>query len=172
MLHLRILQLGRPTHFLRMSLAVSSTGTSHAAAMISSTADSFPPPRPQPMVHDITVTFLGTTSGGGPSETRNCSSLVVQPLGDARLWSMCFKYEYTVHADHCYQWLTAPRAHCASFHNNHIMTQLDVSESGLSQKSSSHICMVRNLLIPMQMSYLCLCLCATPWLPLNLCCCF
>ncbi|TFK89376.1 hypothetical protein K466DRAFT_30400 [Polyporus arcularius HHB13444] len=38
------------------------------------------------MSHDITVTFLGTTSGGGPSETRNCSSLVVDALGNGSLW--------------------------------------------------------------------------------------
>ncbi|OCH86794.1 hypothetical protein OBBRIDRAFT_717417, partial [Obba rivulosa] len=38
------------------------------------------------MGHDIVVTFLGTTSGGGPTETRNCSSLVVDALGDGSLW--------------------------------------------------------------------------------------
>ncbi|OSD02216.1 hypothetical protein PYCCODRAFT_1411075 [Trametes coccinea BRFM310] len=38
------------------------------------------------MSRNITVTFLGTTSGGGPTETRNCSSLVVEPLGDGQLW--------------------------------------------------------------------------------------
>ncbi|KAI0665757.1 beta-lactamase-like protein [Trametes maxima] len=38
------------------------------------------------MAANITVTFLGTTSGGGPTETRNCSSLVVEPLGDRSLW--------------------------------------------------------------------------------------
>ncbi|EIW53109.1 uncharacterized protein TRAVEDRAFT_175259 [Trametes versicolor FP-101664 SS1] len=36
---------------------------------------------------NINLTFLGTTSGGGPSESRNCSSLVVDPLGDGSLWS-------------------------------------------------------------------------------------
>ncbi|CCM05233.1 uncharacterized protein FIBRA_07443 [Fibroporia radiculosa] len=39
------------------------------------------------MSHKIAVTFLGTTSGGGPSETRNCSSLVIDPLGDGSLWT-------------------------------------------------------------------------------------
>ncbi|KZT64530.1 hypothetical protein DAEQUDRAFT_769650 [Daedalea quercina L-15889] len=39
------------------------------------------------MSHDITVTFLGTASGGGPTETRNCSSLVVDALGDQSLWT-------------------------------------------------------------------------------------
>ncbi|KAI0787267.1 beta-lactamase-like protein [Fomes fomentarius] len=38
------------------------------------------------MSHDITVTFIGTTSGGGPSETRNCSSLVVDAVGNGDLW--------------------------------------------------------------------------------------
>lgn len=39
------------------------------------------------LANNITVTFLGTTSGGGPTETRNCSSLVVDALGDGSLWS-------------------------------------------------------------------------------------
>jgi hypothetical protein len=39
------------------------------------------------MAHDITVTFLGTSSGGGPTRMRNCSSLVVDMLGDGTLWS-------------------------------------------------------------------------------------
>ncbi|KAI0706969.1 beta-lactamase-like protein [Earliella scabrosa] len=38
------------------------------------------------MSHEITVTFIGTTSGGGPTETRNCSSLVVDALGNGSLW--------------------------------------------------------------------------------------
>ncbi|KAF8906066.1 beta-lactamase-like protein, partial [Gymnopilus junonius] len=32
------------------------------------------------------VTFLGTSSGGGPSESRNCSSLVCDILKDGSLW--------------------------------------------------------------------------------------
>lgn len=36
------------------------------------------------------VTFLGTSSGGGPSESRNCSSLVCDVLGDNSLWSKPF----------------------------------------------------------------------------------
>ena len=39
------------------------------------------------MSNNITLTFLGTTSGGGPTETRNCSSLVVDALGTSSLWS-------------------------------------------------------------------------------------
>ena len=39
------------------------------------------------MAQDIMVTFLGTSSGGGPTKTRNCSSLVVDMLGDGSLWS-------------------------------------------------------------------------------------
>ncbi|KAI0631875.1 beta-lactamase-like protein [Trametes polyzona] len=38
------------------------------------------------MSSSITLTFLGTTSGGGPTETRNCSSLVLDPLADGSLW--------------------------------------------------------------------------------------
>ncbi|KAH9926350.1 beta-lactamase-like protein [Amylocystis lapponica] len=38
------------------------------------------------MSHDINITFLGSTSGGGPTETRNCSSLAVDALGDGSLW--------------------------------------------------------------------------------------
>ena len=39
------------------------------------------------MAPDIMVTFLGTGSGGGPTKTRNCSSLVVDMLGNGSLWS-------------------------------------------------------------------------------------
>ena len=39
------------------------------------------------MSRDITVHFIGTTSGGGPTETRNCSSLVVDMFGNGQLWS-------------------------------------------------------------------------------------
>ena len=42
------------------------------------------------MSRDITVTFLGTGSGGGPTKTRNCSSLVVDVLGNGSLWSACY----------------------------------------------------------------------------------
>jgi len=42
------------------------------------------------MSRDITVTFLGTSSGGGPTKTRNCSSLVVDMLGDGTLWSVYY----------------------------------------------------------------------------------
>ena len=41
------------------------------------------------MAQDVVVTFLGTSSGGGPTRTRNCSSLVVDMLGDGTLWSEC-----------------------------------------------------------------------------------
>ncbi|KIK63869.1 hypothetical protein GYMLUDRAFT_222288 [Collybiopsis luxurians FD-317 M1] len=34
----------------------------------------------------MSVTFLGTSSGGGPSASRNCSSLVADLLGDGTLW--------------------------------------------------------------------------------------
>ncbi|KAJ7811338.1 beta-lactamase-like protein, partial [Mycena olivaceomarginata] len=34
----------------------------------------------------MTVTFLGTCSGGGPNESRNCSSLIVDCLRDGSLW--------------------------------------------------------------------------------------
>ncbi|KAJ7684918.1 beta-lactamase-like protein [Mycena polygramma] len=34
----------------------------------------------------MTVTFLGTCSGGGPNESRNCSSLVLDCLRDGSLW--------------------------------------------------------------------------------------
>ncbi|KAF9459569.1 beta-lactamase-like protein [Collybia nuda] len=34
----------------------------------------------------MVITFLGTSSGGGPSESRNCSSLVCDILGNGSLW--------------------------------------------------------------------------------------
>ena len=39
------------------------------------------------MSQNITLTFIGTTSGGGPTQSRNCSSLVVDALGNGSLWS-------------------------------------------------------------------------------------
>jgi len=38
------------------------------------------------MTRDIMVIFLGMGSGGGPTKTRNCSSLVVDVLGNGSLW--------------------------------------------------------------------------------------
>ncbi|KAH9058070.1 beta-lactamase-like protein [Lactarius vividus] len=35
----------------------------------------------------MSATFLGTSSGGGPTESRNCSSLVLDVVGDGSLWS-------------------------------------------------------------------------------------
>jgi hypothetical protein len=35
----------------------------------------------------MSAAFLGTSSGGGPSESRNCSSLVLDIVGDGSLWS-------------------------------------------------------------------------------------
>lgn len=45
------------------------------------------------MAQDITVTFLGTSSGGGPTKSRNCSSLVVDMVGDGTLWSAYCPFE-------------------------------------------------------------------------------
>ncbi|RDB24166.1 Ribonuclease Z [Hypsizygus marmoreus] len=38
------------------------------------------------MAGAFSVTFLGTSSGGGPSESRNCSSLVCDVVRDGSLW--------------------------------------------------------------------------------------
>ena len=35
----------------------------------------------------MSAIFLGTSSGGGPTESRNCSSLVLDIVGDGSLWS-------------------------------------------------------------------------------------
>ena len=48
----------------------------------------------------MTVTFLGTSSGGGPSESRNCSSLVADVHGDNSLWSVCFHLIFSMVCDH------------------------------------------------------------------------
>ncbi|KAJ7480454.1 beta-lactamase-like protein [Mycena galericulata] len=50
------------------------------------------------MAHPMTVTLLGTCSGGGPNESRNCSSLVVDCLRDGSLWMKLFITH--MHADH------------------------------------------------------------------------
>ena len=42
----------------------------------------------------MTVTFLGTASGGGPTESRNCSSLVCDILADESLWSKFYSFIY------------------------------------------------------------------------------
>lgn len=39
----------------------------------------------------MTATFLGTSSGGGPTESRNCSSLILDVVGDGSLWSILFQ---------------------------------------------------------------------------------
>lgn len=44
--------------------------------------------------HNINLTFLGTASGGGPTETRNCSSLVVDALNDGTLWSEYLSHHF------------------------------------------------------------------------------
>ncbi|KAH8111177.1 beta-lactamase-like protein [Phellopilus nigrolimitatus] len=38
------------------------------------------------MSRDMSLTFLGTSSGGGPSDSRSCSSLVLDILGNGDLW--------------------------------------------------------------------------------------
>jgi hypothetical protein len=50
------------------------------------------------MAQDITVMFLGTSSGGGPTKSRNCSSLVVDMLGDGTLWSAYCRFCYHIPA--------------------------------------------------------------------------
>ena len=37
----------------------------------------------------MSATFFGTSSGGGPSESRNCSSTVIDIVGEGSLWSTC-----------------------------------------------------------------------------------
>ncbi|KAG0705215.1 beta-lactamase-like protein [Suillus ampliporus] len=38
------------------------------------------------MARNMYISFLGTSSGGGPSISRNCSSLVADVIGDGSLW--------------------------------------------------------------------------------------
>ncbi|RPD64308.1 hypothetical protein L227DRAFT_650479 [Lentinus tigrinus ALCF2SS1-6] len=86
-------------------MLVASSTIKHSLAPLRCTISRLPSPRhplPSPalahsppsrhkstrsrMSNNITLTFLGTTSGGGPTETRNCSSLVLDPLGTGSLW--------------------------------------------------------------------------------------
>jgi hypothetical protein len=46
-------------------------------------------PSSRSMYSHMSVTFLGTSSGGGPTLYRNCSSLVADVLGDGSLWMAC-----------------------------------------------------------------------------------
>jgi ribonuclease Z len=47
----------------------------------------------------MSATFLGTSSGGGPTESRNCSALVLDVVGNGSLWSTLFQLHtlLTVH---------------------------------------------------------------------------
>ncbi|KAF8061466.1 hypothetical protein FPV67DRAFT_1703862 [Lyophyllum atratum] len=61
------------------------------------------------MAGDFSVTFLGTSSGGGPSESRNCSSLVCNVVGDSSLWSAPQTYPYQnfySYCNACHKWST------------------------------------------------------------------
>ncbi|VDB86059.1 unnamed protein product [Peniophora sp. CBMAI 1063] len=40
----------------------------------------------------MSATFFGTSSGGGPSESRNCSSTVIDIVGEGSLWSALQKF--------------------------------------------------------------------------------
>ena len=113
--------------------------------------------RPE-MSHNISIRFLGTTSGGGPTETRNCSSLVVDPFGGSgQLWSAypCSSDPYphprirqgdlpsgdrgakmSCDANLCSQWSTAPRGPCASSKNSHTALGSSGCASARSPRSS------------------------------------
>lgn len=38
------------------------------------------------MSYVMSVTFLGTSSGGGPNDTRSCSSLALEIRGNGDIW--------------------------------------------------------------------------------------
>ena len=99
--HAMLASLFRPAAPRRPSSLLTSSGI--LPALLRS-AQTHPGPARVPTVHqfyrsvssrsdmsmsrNISVHFLGTTSGGGPTETRNCSSLVVDPFGGSgQLWS-------------------------------------------------------------------------------------
>ncbi|KAJ7349458.1 beta-lactamase-like protein [Mycena albidolilacea] len=60
----------------RLSLAIQNTRKLHRSLYLSAAA----------MSRTMTITFLGTCSGGGPNESRNCSSLVIDGMDDRSLW--------------------------------------------------------------------------------------
>ncbi|KAF8212492.1 beta-lactamase-like protein [Mycena galopus ATCC 62051] len=60
----------------RLSFAIQNTRKLHRSLYLSAAA----------MSRAMTVTFLGTCSGGGPNESRNCSSLVLDCIGNGSLW--------------------------------------------------------------------------------------
>ena len=43
------------------------------------------------MSHNMAITFLGTSSGGGPCDTRSCSSVALDLLGNGDLWCKPFE---------------------------------------------------------------------------------
>jgi len=66
----------------RLSAGLNLYHFSSQASSVSQRA----PPRSANMPPMMSVTFLGTSSGGGPIDSRNCSSLVMDVLGDGTLW--------------------------------------------------------------------------------------
>ena len=71
---------------IQASLTSRLSSTHDVSVVAASKITTFPMSYPR---NNMVVTFLGTTSGGGPTETRNCSSLVVDPAGSGYLWSTC-----------------------------------------------------------------------------------
>ena len=64
------------------------------------------------MTHRMSVTFLGTSSGGGPVDTRSCSSQALDIVGNGNLW--CTHSSHLIGylpSDLFTQWLTVQREH-------------------------------------------------------------
>ncbi|KIY51086.1 hypothetical protein FISHEDRAFT_21430, partial [Fistulina hepatica ATCC 64428] len=72
---------------------------------------------------NFAVTFLGTASGGGPSASRNCSSLVLDILGNGNLWMVdCaegttrqFSFQYDIRAP------SVKKIFVTHMHADHVM---------------------------------------------------
>ncbi|KAG6376052.1 beta-lactamase-like protein [Boletus reticuloceps] len=73
------------------------------------------------MARNMQITFLGTSSGGGPSPSRNCSSLVANVIGDGTLW-MVDCAEGTTR-----QFLTQPRGNGEETLRAHKVSKLFVT---------------------------------------------
>ena len=130
------------------------------------------------MSSNISLTFLGTTSGGGPTETRNCSSLVLDALGNGSLWSACALPSPPAPPSHSSswatrqsdadlhpQWSTVQRELCVSLNNSLTVQATPASGWARSPRYSSHTCMVSALVPALCISVrVPLCLSPTPCL--------
>ncbi|KAG1843572.1 beta-lactamase-like protein [Suillus subalutaceus] len=81
------------------------------------------------MARNMNISFLGTSSGGGPSISRNCSSLVADVMGDGSLWMVdCaegtarqFQMQHRGQGDPVLKALKVTKLFVTHMHADHVM---------------------------------------------------